>query len=191
MPIPWLIGAAVLGIGAAIAAAVSDDDKPSSNSSNGDDAEQRRRREAAEKARLKREREEKIASAQALFKERGEQQGASLRKALDELVKLHGDVFGARLVQGRAVVPDEIEANTTRLAMTIRKAFVHMPDDIERIIANLAFYSTVYHRDAAMAPSPQLMQLLSPAHDAFDQLQKLGKAEDRLRALQRQLAKAA
>jgi len=72
MALPWLIGAAVVGVVSAIAKAVSDDTPSSSSSSSSDSsAEERRRREEAAQARAERERTEKKAHARQVFAEPG------------------------------------------------------------------------------------------------------------------------
>lgn len=83
MALPWLIGAAVVGLGAAIVKAVSDDDSSSSSSSSVDTGEERRRREAAALKQLEQERDNKRSNARVLFAEGGARLGDSLSEALD------------------------------------------------------------------------------------------------------------
>lgn len=84
MALPWLIGAAVLGIGALIASS-SDDD---SSNGNGDD-EERRRRERAERERREREQQEERQSIKAALKKEGEQRTADFEQTLSGWVNVH------------------------------------------------------------------------------------------------------
>ncbi len=87
MPLPWLIGAAVVAGVAAIVAS-SDDDKPSNNNRNNDDEE--RRRQAAERERKERERNEKKATIKREFDQRVQQAYQEMKVALPSLVTVHG-----------------------------------------------------------------------------------------------------
>lgn len=78
MALPWLIGAAVLGVGALIASASSDDD---SSNGNGDD-EERRRRERAERERREREQQEERDSIKAALIKEGEERRADFEHTL-------------------------------------------------------------------------------------------------------------
>lgn len=78
MAIPWLIGAAVLGVGALLASSSSDDN--SSNGNGGDD--ERRRREQAERERRERERQEERQSIRIALQKEGEMRGADFQNTL-------------------------------------------------------------------------------------------------------------
>jgi len=189
MPLPWLIGAAVIGIGAAIAAAVSDDDKPSNNSDSSSDAtEERSRREAAERAHKKREREQKIAGAHVLFRQQGEQYGASLRDALDGLANVIGDEFSPQLKQQGFVVRENIEHNTMFFVAELREAFPGMPDDTEAIVGNLRFYANIFHREFALMPASELSESILEAKEIASQLEELENTRRQLLGLKQQLA---
>ncbi|HDT6544430.1 TPA: hypothetical protein QFT03_001362 [Kluyvera ascorbata] len=77
MALPWLIGAAVLGIGAIIAS--SGDDSSSNN--NGDD-EERRRRERAERERREREINEQRQTIKETLLNEGEKRSADFQQLL-------------------------------------------------------------------------------------------------------------
>ena len=79
MAIPWLIGAAVLGVGALIAASSNDDD---SSSSSRDDSEERRRRESAERERVIRQQTEKADTIKKAFQQEGNQRSKDLKNLL-------------------------------------------------------------------------------------------------------------
>ena len=81
MPLPWLIGAAVVAAVAVVAKAVSDD---SSSSDDSDGDRERRRQEQA--AKRQRDREGLQARIQALAGEQREQLKAQLRVAASALV---------------------------------------------------------------------------------------------------------
>jgi len=78
MALPWLIGAAVLGVGAWIASSSSDE---SSSNGNGGD-EERRRREQAEKERREREQKEMRDSIKAALQKEGQQRCTDFTKIL-------------------------------------------------------------------------------------------------------------
>lgn len=80
MALPWIIGAAVLGIGALIAS--SGDDNSSSNN-NGDD-EERRRRERAERERREREANEQRESIKETLLAEGEKRSADFQQLLSD-----------------------------------------------------------------------------------------------------------
>jgi len=88
MPLPWLIGAAVVAGVAAIVAS-SDDDKPSNNNRNNNDDEERRR-QAAERERKERERNEKKATIKREFDQRVQQAYQEMKVALPGLVTIYG-----------------------------------------------------------------------------------------------------
>jgi hypothetical protein len=85
MALPWLIGAAVLGVGALIASASSDDN---SSSGNGDD-EERKRRERAERERREREKQEERQSIKAALKNEGAQRAADFKQTLSGWVEVN------------------------------------------------------------------------------------------------------
>ncbi|MCU6668323.1 hypothetical protein M8013_06080 [Enterobacteriaceae bacterium H4N4] len=85
MALPWLIGAAVLGVGALIAAASSDDD---SSNGNGDD-EERKRRERAERERREREQQEERKSIKAALKSEGARRAADFTQTLSGWVEVN------------------------------------------------------------------------------------------------------
>ncbi|MEX5746202.1 hypothetical protein [Massilia sp. X63] len=159
MALPWLIGAAVVGLGAALAKAVSDSDSSSSSgssSSSHDVAEERRRREAASAEQLRRERERKRADAQALFAEEGARMGASLAQALDGLAAVEAartTAFIARLGAGGCTLPPAVPVRAAALGEALKAAF---PKDAElvRIVGNLDFYTRAY--DVCLQGSPEL-----------------------------------
>ena len=86
MPLPWLIGAAVVAAGAAVVAALSDEDKPSN--SNNDDEDRRRR--AAERERKERERNEKKISIKQEFDQGVQRTYQEIITSLPNLVTIHG-----------------------------------------------------------------------------------------------------
>ncbi len=83
MALPWLIGAAVLGVGALLASSSSDD----SSNGNGDD-EERRRQERAERERREREQQEERVSIKAALTKEGEQRGADFQQTLSDWVNV-------------------------------------------------------------------------------------------------------
>ena len=150
MPLPWLIGAAVVGLGAAIVAAVSDDDKPSGNSggSNNNDDEERRRREKAAAEQRRREAEEKRVNARGSFAGQGDRIGAALTSALDQLAYVHPlatPSFAATLGAGGCSYPVSDEGRSQELAGALRAAFPDKDTGVERIVDDLGFHGRIYH----------------------------------------------
>lgn len=88
MPLPWLIGAAVVAGVAAIVAS-SDDDKPSNNNSN-NNGDEERRRQAAERERKEREQNERKAAVKREFDQRTQQAYQEMQVALPSFVTIHG-----------------------------------------------------------------------------------------------------
>lgn len=85
MALPWLIGAAVLGVGALIASSSSDGD---SSNGNGDD-EERKRRERAERERREREQKEERETIKASLQNVGTLRADDLKQALSGWVDVH------------------------------------------------------------------------------------------------------
>ncbi|MWL74257.1 hypothetical protein GQM09_28180, partial [Escherichia coli] len=84
MALPWLIGAAVLGVGALIASSSSNDD---SSNGNGDD-EERKRRERAERERREREQKEERETIKASLQNVGTLRADDLKQALSGWVEV-------------------------------------------------------------------------------------------------------
>lgn len=84
MALPWLIGAAVLGIGAAIASSLSDE----SSNGNSDD-EERSRRERAEQKRRDREQQKLRNSIKAAFSQEGKQRANDFQQLLSGWVNVN------------------------------------------------------------------------------------------------------
>tara|TARA_R110002167_G_scaffold188380_1_gene389970 strand:- start:29442 stop:29957 length:516 start_codon:yes stop_codon:yes gene_type:complete len=80
MALPWLIGAAVVALGAAAVSAFSDD---SDSGGSGDGGEERRRRERAEQERNARAHKEKLESMKVEFVQEGMQRANDLQQSLD------------------------------------------------------------------------------------------------------------
>lgn len=85
MALPWLIGAAVVALGAAAASALSDDKK---SGSGGDDGEEKRKRELAEQERKKRAHKEKLDSMNDKFVQDGIQRLSDVQKDLEGVIKI-------------------------------------------------------------------------------------------------------
>ncbi|ASK69276.1 hypothetical protein CF168_10560 [Shewanella bicestrii] len=85
MALPWLIGAAVVALGAAAVSAFSDD---SDSGSGGNDDEERRRRERAEQERKARAHKEKLESMKEAFVHEGMQKADDLQQSLDGQIKV-------------------------------------------------------------------------------------------------------
>lgn len=77
MALPWLIGAAVLGVGALIASSSRDD----SSNNNGDD-EERKRRERAERERREREKKEEREAIKVSLRTTGALRAEDFKQAL-------------------------------------------------------------------------------------------------------------
>lgn len=84
MALPWLIGAAVVALGAAAVSAFSDD---SDSGSGGNDDEERLRRERAEQERKARAHKEKLESMKVEFVQEGMQRANDLQQSLDGQIK--------------------------------------------------------------------------------------------------------
>jgi len=85
MALPWLIGAAVVALGAAAVSALSDDNN---SGSGGNDDEERRRRERAEQERKARAHKEKLESMKEAFVHEGMQRADDLQQSLEGQIKV-------------------------------------------------------------------------------------------------------
>ncbi|MCU8005450.1 MULTISPECIES: hypothetical protein [unclassified Shewanella] len=85
MALPWLIGAAVVALGAAAVSAFSDD---SDSGSGGNGDEERRRRERAEQERKARAHKEKLESMKEAFVQEGMQRANDLQQSLEGQIKV-------------------------------------------------------------------------------------------------------
>jgi hypothetical protein len=183
MPLPWLIGAAVVGL---IAAAVNSDDTSSSSSSSSSDEEERRRREAAAEQQRKNERRQKQENAQALFKERGQQIGRGLAASLDESMDVTGEpVFASTLSASGCSKrrPDQVVPNGVE--DVLKDTFSDTDKEAGEVIRNLAFFEEVY--DARLRGSTKLyaalLEIQSLDKDLLDlakirsQLDRIGKSK--------------
>lgn len=182
MPLPWLIGAAVVGLGAAIVAAVNSDDTPSNSTDNG--AEERRRREAAAEQQRKDERKKKQESARVLFKERGTEIGQRLADTLDGWVDVADEpVFTAKLLaagysrrSANEVVPHEV-------GNVLTETFSAKDKELGAVMRDLDFFNEVY--DVQLRGSTRLytalMEIQAVEKD-LSELSKLRKQLERLRA---------
>lgn len=192
MPLPWIIGAAVVGLGAAIVKAVSDDDSSSSSSSSVDTGEERRRREAAALKQLEQEREQKRTNACALFAEGGARLGDSLSDALDGVagvVKTGSPSFVAGLGAGGCTLPPADPMRSEEIKHVLRAAFPPKDDPITRIAGNLDFYTRAY--DVHLQGSPKLYQQIARIEALDGRIKAWDEIEQQLLALKAGAASAA
>lgn len=190
MPLPWLIGAAVLGLGAAIAAAVnSDDTSGSSAGNNGSNDEERRRREAAAEQARKDEREKKRKNARILFKEGGTQAGERLAGTLEGWVEFGGEpAFKVRLTpSGYAKrAPDQIVPH--ELGDVFAETFSVTDEEPGDILRNLDFFNEVY--DVRLCGNARLYTRLMEIQAAGKELSELAKLRKKLERISQSKAEA-
>jgi len=115
MPLPWLIGAAVVAAGAAIVNALSDDDKPSNN-----DDDERRRRRAAEREREERERNERKNAIKQEFDHYVEQVYQEIKNSLPNFVRVDGIELNNLTLSNNGSNLSELESTTKELSQTIK-----------------------------------------------------------------------
>lgn len=189
MALPWLIGAAVVGLGSLIAAAASDDSSSNSSSGTGSDSsadEERRRREAAAKEHRRREREEKLASARTLFAGKGAALGEELGEALDGIVQVKSGstpAFRPRLGAQDLGIPSSDDGRAHEVSHALRGSVIADDPELERIVENLEFHARVY--DVNMCCTPRVWQKLLSLDDVNAALVELDSIERQLRALRR------
>jgi hypothetical protein len=186
MPLPWLIGAAVVGLGSALVAALKSDDEPSSTISTAETA--RRAHEAAAEQRRKAERKQKKDNARTLFAEAGAVMGSSLEDALHGIVdvmSLGEPAFTATLTtQGYRLPPvDTSRAHEVEHALAEVQR-MHDPV-IARISEQLIFYTAVY--DVHLQGSSTLYRKIMDIQAADKELATLDQIAQQLRALQTEL----
>lgn len=178
MPLPWLIGAAVVAAAAAVAAAVSNDDKPSSDS-----GEAERRRQERE-ARLQREREGLTAKAASLKKDRLEEARELLALSAETLAQLPRKTVGlstSDLESALKAKPQAISAYAESLGAILGLA-EHSREEIshqerDEFLVNLQMLENLY------GPIP----FGSEEQRDLAELQEVGRRLDRLQNLKQQL----
>lgn len=189
MPLPWLIGAAVLGLGAAIAAVASSDDTSSSSAGSSTDAEERRRKAAAAEQARKDEREKKRKNARILFKEGGTQAGERLAGTLDGWVDLGGEpAFKARLTPSGYAKrpPGDVVAHELRDVLI--ETFSTADEEPGDILRNLDFFNEVY--DVRLCGNARLYTRLMEIQSAEKELAELAKLRKKLERISRSRAEA-
>ncbi|QNA89305.1 hypothetical protein G4G28_14025 [Massilia sp. Dwa41.01b] len=190
MPLPWLIGAAVLGLGAAIAAATSSDDTSGSSAGSSSDGEERRRKEAAAEQVRKDERVKKLTKARLLFAEGGAQAGQRLAAALEDWVDLGGEpVFGTTLTASgyakrpaREVVPHE-------LGEVFTETFPRTDGEVAEIRRHLDLFNDVY--DVRLRGNTRLHMRLMAIRSADRELSELAGLRKNLERIVQERAEAA
>lgn len=144
MALPWLIGAAVLGVGALIAA-VANDDESSSHDSSTD--EERRRRKQAEHERREREKEEEMASLRRAFNQEGSQRSHDFQKLLSEWITVN--------YRGTSPFKGERLNTGAQARHSIDRHFVDSCELGDGVLntetrENLNFFETCYEADLSM-----------------------------------------
>jgi len=190
MALPWLIGAAVVGLGTLIAAVSGDDDKPSSScDSNSGADEERRRREAAAKERRRREREEKQANARTLFAKKCSDIEDELGDALDSLIHVtpfSSPALKAKLGEPNLAISPSDAGRAHEVSHTLREAFIAEDAGVERIVDNFEFHARVY--DVQMATNSKFYLKLMALDEVNNELMNLISIEQQLSALKRRAA---
>lgn len=179
MPLPWLIGAAVVAAAAAVVKAVSNDDSPSSSDS--EDAEHRRHER---EARLQRKREGLAAKAVSLKKDRLEEARALLALSAETLAQLPKKTVGLNTSDFESALmakPQAISAYAESLGAILGLA-EHRREDIpqqerDELLVNLQMLESLY------GPIP----FGSEGQRDLTALQEVGSRLDRLKNLKQQL----
>lgn len=187
MALPWLIGAAVVGVVSAIAKAVSDD-TPSSSSSSDSSAEERRRREEAAQARAERERTEKKAHARQVFAETGAAYGKDLTESLQGWVDVRSEepCFRSRLNTSGCTVPDVADNGALPVMELLFQAYPRPNADARTTLENLEFYGMLY--DVRLKAGTRMRRRAAEIDRIDEQLSQLGNMKKRLRQLEQELA---
>ncbi|WP_312548708.1 hypothetical protein [Massilia sp.] len=182
MPLPWLIGAAVVGLGAAIVAAVNSDDTPSSSADNS--TEERRRREAAAERQRKDERKKKLESARVLFEERGTEIGQQLANTLDGWVDVADEpVFAAKLLASGYAKRSADEVVPHEVGNVLAETFSAKDKELGVVMRDLDFFNEVY--DVQLRGTTRLYTTLTEIQAVekdLSDLAKLRKQLERIRA---------
>lgn len=150
MPLPWLIGAAVVAAAAAVVKAVSDDDSPSS--SNSGDAERRRQEREAQ---LQRERDGLAAQVVSLKKDRLEEARALLALSAETLEQLPRKTVGLNTSNFESALMAKLPASSA-YAQSL-SAILDLTDYGEKTSPKRSeanFWSICRYWKVCMAPSP-------------------------------------
>lgn len=188
MALPWLIGAAVVGVVGVIAKAVSDDTPSSSSYSDDSAAEERRLRQKAAKEREEQERKQKSDYAQRVFAETGASYGQDLIDALQGGVEIesaeHG--FRSRLEHKGFTVPDVAENGAASVMDLLHRALPAPDANTTTTLENLAFYGRLY--DVQLKASTRMRRRATEIEQIDKQQAELADMKVRLRQLENELA---
>lgn len=176
MALPWLIGGALLGLGALLASS-SDDDN--SSNGNGDD-EERRRREKAEQARAARNKSEQRLAVQAAFREQGQASAEEFAVALQEWIEVHyrsAKPFAAVLSNDGEILKREVS-----VPFVIDYALGLLDSKTRKSLTDFeGFY------DAQLIPCPEIYDADELITDCDDTLKEMRSYLRRLEKLRAQL----
>jgi len=186
MPLPWLIGAAVVGLGSALVAALKSDDKPSSTISTAEAA--RRAQEAATEQWRKTEQKQKKDNARTLFAEAGVVIGTSLEDALHGIVdvmSLGEPTFTATLTTQGYRLPPGDPSRAYEVGHALAEVLPMHDPVIARISEQLDFYTAVYN--VHLQGSRTLYRQIMDIQAADKELVTLDQIAQQLMALQTEL----
>lgn len=180
MALPWLIGAAVVAIGAAIASSSDDDTTPDY------DAEARRRAEL-ERERVEKERKEKRQAARENFALHGERIGSDIAQSLQGWIEIKHDkapAFTAQLTTSGY----KIESNDVEMA-DIEAIVPETGELFDAIRNNLKAYSNLYAVTLIQGPK------LTEAQDEVDkidiELQQIAQLKAEISKIREKISKNA
>lgn len=178
MALPWLIGAAVVGIGAAIAAAVKGDDTSNNNISSSEDLERQRRKEA-ERERRKQEKQQKRQIAHETFAQVGESIGCDLKASLDgwvDVVFASSPSFLARLNRkGYELDVQHLECpNSTESLVTtlLEKGSPYLKQTRSNLDLFQAHYAVSLQASTQLAEASREMKVVDKAVDELKNIRK-------------------
>lgn len=186
MPLPWLIGAAVVGIGTAIAKSVSDsnDRKAEAQRRAEREQEQARKERAAEaqrhaeleRERVRKEREQRLRSARENFLLRGERIGSDIAQSLQGWIDVKYEktpAFVAEL-QPTGFAVRSNHPNKSKLEELI-PAKLGLSDDAHK---NLAFYSSAY--SATLQQGTNLTKAIKEISEIEKELNEIGQLKEKI-----------
>lgn len=183
MALPWLIGAALVGVVGAIAKAVSDDtsDSSSSRDSSSDTSEEEaRRHRAAAQERERRMHAEKIANARSVFQDKGDNYGVQLLASVQGWLVSNptkGNAFSAKISQSGYVLNSGIYGAEAVLDL-LAQHYPQSNDRIAQLMNNLDFYGRVY--DVELEAGQKMLSHFTEIEAITQELAELGSLKRRI-----------
>ena len=186
MPLPWLIGAAVVGIGTAIAKSVSDsNDRKAAEQRRAEREQEQARKERAaeaqrraelERERVRKEREQRLRSARENFLLRGERIGSDIAQSLQGWIEVKYENTPAFLAQLQPT-GFSLKSNHPNKGK-IEKLIPAKGVSFDNARKNLDFYSSTYA--ATFQPGTNLTKAIEEISEIEKELNEISQLKEKI-----------